>query len=41
MLPGKSCVTYVGQATALPKVPETMTDHAQPLGDRDMVCDKP
>lgn len=39
-LPGKSCVTYAGPANLLPKVPETMTDHTQPLGERDLVCDK-
>jgi hypothetical protein len=40
-LPGKSCVTYAGPTNLLPKVPETMTDHTQPLGERDLVCDKP
>jgi hypothetical protein len=40
-LPGKSCVVYAGPANLLPKVPETMADHTQPLGERDLVCDKP
>ena len=40
-LPGKSCVTYAGPPNLLPKVPETMADHTQPLGERDLVCDKP
>ena len=39
-LPGKSCVTYAGPANLLPSVPETMSDHTRPLGERDMVCDK-
>jgi hypothetical protein len=40
-LPGKSCVTYAGPVTSLPRAPETFADHTQPLGERDMVCDKP
>jgi hypothetical protein len=40
-LPGKSCVTYAGVASTLPSVPQTAVDHVQPLGDRDLVCDKP
>lgn len=40
-LPGKSCVTYAGPPNLLPHIPETLVDHTQPLGERDLVCDKP
>jgi hypothetical protein len=40
-MPGKSCVTYAGPVTLLPRTPETALDHTQPLGERDLVCDKP
>jgi hypothetical protein len=40
-MPGKSCVTYAGPPNLLPKVPETLTDRTPPLGERDLVCDKP
>jgi hypothetical protein len=39
-LPGMSCVTYAGLATAIPGgIPSTMAQHTQPLGERDLVCD--
>jgi len=40
-LPGKSCVTYAGVVSAPTGIPQTAFDHAQPLGERDFVCDKP
>lgn len=40
-LPGKNCVTYAGPLNLLPIPPATTADHVQPLGERDMVCDKP
>ncbi|MEO8624994.1 MAG: hypothetical protein ABI625_28175, partial [bacterium] len=39
-MPGKSCVVYVGAVSTLPRMPETLLDHSQPLGERDVVCDK-
>jgi hypothetical protein len=40
-MPGKSCVVYAGPVSSLPRTPETLVDHIQPLGERDLVCDKP
>jgi hypothetical protein len=40
-MPGKSCVIYAGPVSSLPGTPQTLTDHTQPLGERDLVCDKP
>jgi hypothetical protein len=40
-LPGKNCVTYAGAATTFPQPSQTMADHTRPLGERDLVCDKP
>ena len=39
-MPGKSCVIYAGPTSSLPGIPQTLTDHTQPLGERDLVCDK-
>ena len=39
-MPGKSCVVYAGPLSQLPTPPATMSDHTQPLGERDLVCDK-
>ena len=38
---GKSCVTSAGPPNLLPRIPETLADHTQPLGERDLVCDGP
>lgn len=40
-MPSKSCVTYAGPGNLLPQVPATMSDHTQPLGERDLECDRP
>jgi len=38
ILPGKSCVVYLGQPK---KAPKTSADHAHPDSAREVACDKP
>jgi ferredoxin-NADP reductase len=38
ILPGKSCVVYLGQPK---KTPKTSADHAHPDSAREVACDKP
>ena len=40
-MPGKSCVLFSGPVAALPSAPQTLAEHITPLGERDLVCDKP
>lgn len=40
-LPGRSCVIFIGQASAIPELPATEHEHRKPGGEGVVACDSP